>query len=163
MVNLVLQQRNSGCAVLKRTARPTADCSSSLRGVLFTDIFLRCIKRCAHGLTVKGDNTTAPNTVYREKCFRSLPRLGRVRWGADRRPRTRGVLLERSIRGEKRPVIQRLFKALWCGGGAWRNHGSEEQSAHLLPAHRLLNHSFKATQLKSGSFRVYCGWSAKSP
>lgn len=34
------------------------------------------------------------------------------------------------------------------------NHGTKEQSEHHLPAHRLLNHSFKATQLKSGSFRV---------
>ena len=35
-----------------------------------------------------------------------------------------------------------------------KNHGTEEQSEHHLPVHRLLNHSFKATQLKSGSFRV---------
>lgn len=34
------------------------------------------------------------------------------------------------------------------------DHGREEHSERHLPAHRLLNHSFKATQLKSGSFRV---------
>lgn len=35
------------------------------------------------------------------------------------------------------------------------NHGGQRntQEQHLL-AHHLLNHSFKATQLKSGSFRV---------
>lgn len=32
--------------------------------------------------------------------------------------------------------------------------GQEEQSGRHLPLHHLLNHSFKATQLKSGSFRV---------
>lgn len=39
---------------------------------------------------------------------------------------------------------------------SWKrdNHGTEEHSKHHLLAHRLLNHSFKATQLKSGSFRV---------
>lgn len=37
---------------------------------------------------------------------------------------------------------------------SWNNHESEEQSVHHLLVHRLLNHSFKATQLKSGSFRV---------
>ena len=30
----------------------------------------------------------------------------------------------------------------------------QEHSEHHLLVHRLLNHSFKATQLKSGSFRV---------
>lgn len=50
----------------------------------------------------------------------------------------------------------RPFPALWCDGGAGNEQtmGSEEHSEHRLPVHRYLNHSFKATQLKSGSFRV---------
>lgn len=34
------------------------------------------------------------------------------------------------------------------------SHGTKEHPEHHLLAHCLLNHSFKATQLKSGSFRV---------
>lgn len=44
--------------------------------------------------------------------------------------------------------------------GAWRwrweraTSETQEHSEHHLLVHQLLNHSFKATQLKSGSFRV---------
>lgn len=50
----------------------------------------------------------------------------------------------------------RPFPTLWCEDGAGREQtmGRQEHSEHHLPVHRLLNHSFKATQLKSGSFRV---------
>lgn len=34
------------------------------------------------------------------------------------------------------------------------SHGTKEHPEHHPLAHCLLNHSFKATQLKSGSFRV---------
>lgn len=48
--------------------------------------------------------------------------------------------------------------ALHCGVmvelGKRKPWGPEEHSEHHLPVHRLLNHSVKATQLKSGSFRV---------
>lgn len=48
------------------------------------------------------------------------------------------------------------FPTLWCedGAGRERDHVTEEHSEPHLLVHRLLNHSFKATQLKSGSFRV---------
>lgn len=51
----------------------------------------------------------------------------------------------------------RPFPTLWCEDGAGRESkpwGRQEHSEHHLLVHRLLNHSFKATQLKSGSFRV---------
>lgn len=48
--------------------------------------------------------------------------------------------------------VRSIFPPPWCEDG--ETTGAEEQSGRHLPLHRLLNHSFKATQLKSGSFRV---------
>lgn len=46
------------------------------------------------------------------------------------------------------------YTVVWRWGWDRANHGTEEHSEPHLLVHRLLNHSFKATQLKSGSFRV---------
>lgn len=131
MVNLVLQQRNSGCAVLKWTGRQTADCSSSLRGVtLYRHFFQRCIKRFSHGLTIKGGNTTAPDTVFKRSV--SEASRGSARW--DRKPtggcRHTGALFGGAFAGRK-TVIQRLFNALWCGGGAGETMG-QRSSRHVF-------------------------------
>lgn len=122
------------------------------------------MKVSSHGVNIEGNNTTVPDNRIQDVCarvcvgglsemqLRAASRVGRRRtgillpivWGVSKTAFKWGNL---HVTGLSCTVVLR-----WSRKGACR--GMEERSTHCLLAHRFINHSFKATQLKSGSFRV---------
>jgi len=160
MVNLVSQQKNSVCAVLTgpgndRLAAPLSArwCSACIVGAR------RCLPVGSKHL---GVTTPQRPTLFLRECvyvglskMKELRTSSWVRRDGKRRDRRHTGAPVWPRKGQKRHL--RPFPTLWCkdiGGGGGAYHGTEEQPKRRLLVHHLLDHSFKATQLKSGSFRV---------
>lgn len=107
-------------------------------------------------LHTKVNNTTEPRHYFKRMCL-----CGAFKNGKNGGPAAGRA--NRTLQAYRSPHMSNLVLAFKWGKAlsytvVWRwelgNHGTEEQSEQLPSAHHLLNHSFKATQLKSGSFRV---------